>query len=464
MKLRPRLALTTLVLMIPLAACLAWVDARVRERAASDLLVADARASLDADARPRCEASPDDWTRSLQRPPDRPPPLGGVPLVHLFPFDADLKPSAHWSPPLDHSLVESARSGDADARHFTSHGPHGVDEAALLRTPWGTGACAYVLAVRPATMTAPTPEILLRTWGALLVALFAALLIALGPLVARIRELASKVRALRLHDYRDRISMKGNDEIEELAAAFDGAAREVRAHVDAQSRRERTLRDFLANTTHDVMTPLTVIQGHLASLRDAATAEKQLDRASLEAAIDEASYIAALVNNLAIAARLEAGEPHFVRVPVDVGRVVERCVARHTPIARQHGVEIACAVPEMPILILGDETFLEQAIGNVVFNAIFHNRAGGHVAIVVSDLEGSRFRVRVVDDGPHITDDEIAALRSPPEDAARTRRRDGHGLGLGITHRVTKLHGMTVAFARSDLGGLQVDLEGSREN
>jgi len=491
-KLRPRVALTTAVLMLPLAAIFGWVDAQVRERAASDVLVADAMTSLEGDARARCEASPDEWVRAMQGPGrspprdpgmfpppgppgdpqdrlgppprPRPPPPGdapnAAPHVHLYPLDADLHPSASMIPPLDPALVAAARAGANEVRR-RSPGPGRPNEEALLRTPWGTGPCAYVFAVRPAAPTTEDPQLVLRVWGAMLVALVAALLLALGPIIGRIRGLAARVRASARHQYRDRIEMSGDDEIEELAAAFDGAAREVRTHVDAQERREQTLRDFLANTTHDVMTPLTVLQGHLAGLRDGA----RFDPARVDAAIDEASYIASLVNNLAVAARLEAGEPHLVRMPVDVGRIVERCVSRHRPIARQRGVEIACAVPENVVRVEGDETFLEQAIGNVVFNAVQHNHAGGHVAIVVSELSGgARFRVRVVDDGQRLTDDEIAQLGAPKEDAARTRRRDGHGLGLGITRRVVDLHRMTLVFARSELGGLQVDIEGERSS
>ncbi len=513
MRLRARVALTTAALMLPLAALFGWVDAQVRERAASDVLVADARGMLEGDARARCEASPEEWTRGIQGglalspgapgaggfagppgappgppgaagppgppgapfepPPGGPPPAPrsgaerGTPRVHLYPFDANLHPSVDRGPPLDPELVAAVRHGATDARRRVS-GPAQPNELALLRTPWGTGPCAYVLAVRPAAATTEDPQTILRVWGAMLIALVAALLLALGPIIARIRELASKVRASASHQYRERIEMNGGDEIEELAAAFDGAAREVRAHVDAQERREQTLRDFLANTTHDVMTPLTVLQGHLAGLRAGATAGHETRAASLDAAIDEASYIASLVNNLAVAARLEAGEPHLVRVAVDLGRVVERCVSRHRPIARSHGIAIEHAVPEAPIVVEGDETFLEQAVGNLVFNAVLHphaeGRTGGHVAVVLSPLGDARFRVRVVDDGQTLTDEEIARLAAPAHDAARTRRRDGHGLGLGITRRVVTLHRMTLAFARSELGGLQVDIEGTRES
>jgi len=462
-KLRPRIALTTAALLLPVASLFVWVEGRLRERAAEDALVERAMAMLDDGARARCEDAPEGWVRAIQGAPPPPPRERGdrSPPVHLYPFDAELQPSVAWSPPLDPEAVSGARQGLAEVR-VHRRGPRDLDDEVLLRTPWGTGRCAWMLAVRPGSPGNAAPDVLLRAWAAPLLALVAAVILALGPIVARIRQLGVKVRQSAEHRYASRIEMDGSDEIAELAAAFDDAAREVRDHLGAQERREQTLRDFLANTTHDVMTPLTVLQGHLASLRHTASEGGPVDAAVLDAAIDEASYMGALMNNLAIAARLEAGEPHLVRGPVDLGRVVERCVSRHRPMARQHGVEIDCAVPENAIVLDADETLLEQAVGNVVFNAIRHNRRGGHVALVLSDVPEGRFRLCVIDDGPGMSDEDLKRLNEPGvPDVARTRRADGHGLGLAITRRVVALHEMTLVFARSEAGGVQVDFVGS---
>lgn len=478
MKLRARLVLSTVVLMLPLSVVVVWTENGMRERMASDVLAADALAVLEGTTRDECEASPMAWTRSRIVPHDGPPshegppphdPLGPppnrgasapIPLrVHLFPYDATLEPSFEPAPLVDHEVLKEARDGALRSRRHVDVNSH---EQMLLRSPWGTGPCAYFLAMRPTTTTAIDPLVAARGWVAPIVALVLAILLTVGPIVARVRALAASVRTSARHRYRDRILVTGNDELTELAAAFDEAAREVRQHVTAQEQREQALRDFLANTTHDVMTPLTVLQGHLASVRDALREGSAVDRATVDAAIDEASYMISIINNLGVAARLEAGEPHIVRAPVDVGRLVERCISRHRPIAGQHGIELDCSVPEQSMVVVGDETFLEQAVGNLTFNAIVHNRPGGHAAVVVTDLEGSRVRIRVIDDGPALSDEDLARISDPSSTiaAARTRRRDGHGLGLAITRRVCEAHGMTLTFSRLSPSGLQVDIEG----
>src|SRR6185503_14512935 len=123
---------------------------------------------------------------------------------------------------------------------------------------------------------------------------------------------------------------------------FNDAGREVRAHLSEVEEREATLRTFLANTTHDVMLPLTVLQGHLSNLRrDAATGA--FDERRLAAAAEEAHYIGSLLQNLAAAAKLEGGRP-LERHPFDLAALVERVIERHRPVASAAGVGLEHAV------------------------------------------------------------------------------------------------------------------------
>ncbi|MBZ5713649.1 HAMP domain-containing histidine kinase [Nannocystis pusilla] len=284
------------------------------------------------------------------------------------------------------------------------------------------------------------------------------MLLALGPIVGRIRRLTEAVRRSASASYASPVPVDGDDEIGELARAFDAAGREVRAQLAAKDRRELALREFLANTTHDVMIPLTVLQGHLSEL----LAGAEQGRGALVAAMAEAHYIAAIVHNLAVMAKIDAEVPRLHREPVALDELVERVLARHRPIARRLGVELDGGVPEAPVRVAADVTLLEQAVSNVVYNAIRHNRAGGHAAVLLEHVAGDRFRLRVVDDGPGVPPAELARLaeRGFRSDAARTRTPDGQGLGLHIAARVAALHGIGLAFATPPGGGLQVDFTG----
>jgi hypothetical protein len=113
------------------------------------------------------------------------------------------------------------------------------------------------------------------------------------------------------------------------------------------------------------------------------------------------------------------------------------------------------------VTLPGDVTLLEQAVSNLVYNAVRYNRAGGHVAVTL-DLTAGGFELRVIDDGPGLSDDDLGRLveRGFRGDAARGRSTGGHGLGLHITHTVARLHGFALAFDNRAEGGLEVTLMG----
>ena len=491
MKLRPRIALTAAVLTIPLALVSLVLDRQARDRATTDLLVAHVRAKLEGRGAQQCAESPGAWAFPGQTPgappfppppgapfpppfgapppppgapppPPQAPPLDGPP-IHVFVYDEAFQPRIPGAPPLDPPIVARARAGETTIRlALDDRGV--VSDRVLVRAVEGTSSCAWVLALRPRPPFGPDGVgAIARTWAPPLLAMLLAIVLALAPIVRRIRLLATKVRASAKDHYRVPITLEGDDELGALAADFDAAGREVRAHIETQEKREQTLRDFLANTTHDVMTPLTVLQGHLAAMRQRTSEGPAIDGATITAAIDEAHYMAALVHNLGVAARLEAGEPHVTRAPVDLAALVLRIVARHRIIARQHDIELEAAVPDEPLVIDGDETFLEQAVSNVVYNAIRHNEPKGHVAVVLDRIAPDRFRLRVLDDGPGVPPAEIdrVADRNVRGEAARTRHPDGRGLGLAITKKVADLHALTLTFSAAEPTGLQVDLEGT---
>ncbi|NPC81407.1 HAMP domain-containing histidine kinase, partial [Pyxidicoccus fallax] len=344
--------------------------------------------------------------------------------------------------------------------HSTQEGRPILD--VLLRMPWDGGPCAYILARReeppsPPLGGMPPLEVLAVPFFAVL-----AVVVALGPVIRRVRQLTDEVRTSAVSHYQQPVSVRGNDEVAELARAFQEARAEIQHQLSQQEAREQALRDFLANTMHDVMTPLTVLQGHLSAMQQRVGRGEPMEPAVMASAMGEAHYIASLVHNLAAATRLEAGEPQFQRAPVDLNAVVARVIGRHQPIARQRRISLVSGVPEAPVWVNGDVTLIEQAVSNVVFNGIHHGRDEGHVAVVLESTRQGRFRLRVIDDGPGIPEEERARIleRGFRGNAARTRGVEGQGLGLHITRHVAHVHGWTLTLAPSEYGGLEVALEG----
>jgi signal transduction histidine kinase len=249
---------------------------------------------------------------------------------------------------------------------------------------------------------------------------------------------------------------RGADEIGVLAQALSRSVASARVQVEELEARDAALRAYVDGTTHDLALPLTVIQGHLASLGASAARHEPIDEKELAGASASANYLGQLSANLAAAARLEGKAPLEKR-PVDLVALVERVTERLMPIARHRDVELASAVPDRPVMFSGDELLLERAFANLIHNAIRHRgSAPGHVAVLLTE---DPIRITIKSDGGPVDARTLAALRAGevPADAARTR---GRGLGLRIVREVASLHGLSVQFRQSEGDeGLEVTLE-----
>lgn len=457
MKLRTRLAVTLGLAAISLLVLLGWGQSRWQSRIRLDALAEAAVQRMESGGRERCEANPERWPRDRdarrrRRPPG--PPERGLPRHRVFAYDANLISANPDSPAFPPELARQLKAGDDVA---TQRSPKLRRTEIAVRMPWKEGPCAVLLMRSKGPPPWFSAAVLMPAFLVALVVILVALLAA-GPIVRRIRQLTDSVRRIG-SDSEEPVHVDGNDEIAELGAAFEQSRRTIEAQLASLREREAALRNYIANTTHDVMLPLSVLQGHLASLQQSIEAGDTLDAKAFIPSLEESQYLGSLLHNLNAVARLEAHEGLSHRDPIDLNRLVERVVDRHQPIAKRKQISLDHAVPETTIELPGDLTLLEQALGNIVQNAIRYNRANGHVAVI---LEGSakQWALRVVDDGPGIApaDRERVIERSFRGSEARTRHPHGMGLGLHIASDVANRHGLRLALRDADGGGLTVEL------
>lgn len=451
MKLRARLIVTVLFVSLPAVVVLTLLQQSVRRRALVESTYEATLARMEEGGRERCEAAPAWFGRQGRR--------GRRTSGPRRIYDDAYRPVHPRIPPLEPELRRALEGGEAVAAMWT-----GRRVRIAMRMPWD-GPCAVVVAERPAPSFDRRGAWPTMLWSSLVVVLTAlAALLAMGPIVRRLRRLRDAVRARASEGYASDVPETGKDEITELARAFNEASREIRRRLDEVSARDRALTEFLQSTTHDVMLPLTVLSGHLSDLARAAREGRSPDGETITRALEEAHYLAALLRNLSAAARLQAGEPMLTRHLFDLRELIERVVSRHAPLARERSIDLAHAVPESAVMIVADSTLVEQALSNLVHNAIRYNRPEGHVAVVLEEEPEGRFSVRVMDDGPGIEPDELARVseRRFRGGSARMRSPGGLGLGLHIVRDVAERHDFRLDFTSPSQGGLTVTLTGPR--
>jgi signal transduction histidine kinase len=456
MTLRWRVAVALVAVVVPIALGFTFFSYRLRRETLLEGTYDAVLARMESGGRERCEARETFDARPERHEGRRARRLARRAVELVARYDASLVSGDPHAPSLDPSIGKAFASGEVAVLDPTS--PRGIPRVAL-RMPWDEGPCAVVLVPAPrAILAGGFARDLVILLGVLALALVAATF-ALGPPLRRL-DLLSKavaasegkgVAALAVPD-----EARGADEIGVLAQALSRSVASARVQVEELEARDAALRAYVDGTTHDLALPLTVIQGHLASLGASAARHEPIDEKELAGASASANYLGQLSANLAAAARLEGKAPLEKR-PVDLVALVERVTERLMPIARHRDVELASAVPDRPVMFSGDELLLERAFANLIHNAIRHRgSAPGHVAVLLTE---DPIRITIKSDGGPVDARTLAALRAGevPADAARTR---GRGLGLRIVREVASLHGLSVQFRQSEGDeGLEVTLE-----
>lgn len=227
--------------------------------------------------------------------------------------------------------------------------------------------------------------------------------------------------------------------------------RELARERDAQSRLVEELRkveafrrDFIADVSHEIKTPLTGIIGAVDLLNDGECAEGMRDRL-LGMVKTESERLNALAQGILSLARLERGDAAAVsRSSVDVAELVRETADRLAPQAMERGVDISVDAPAS-CMVPCDAQLVESAVSNLAVNALRHSGSKDVRLSVVAD--GDRVRISVEDHGIGIPPEhrERVFERFHRVDASRSSETGGAGLGLAIVRRIARLHGGDVA-------------------
>jgi two-component system phosphate regulon sensor histidine kinase PhoR len=209
-------------------------------------------------------------------------------------------------------------------------------------------------------------------------------------------------------------------------------------------RAEQVRRTFLANLSHDLRTPLASLQAMLDTLQDGALDDRPAAIDFLQRMDAEVQSLNRLVSEFLELTRIESGQLALYPTPTDLGLVVRAAVARMQPQARQRRIDLVAQVaPGLPQVLI-DGPRIEQALLNLVQNALTFTPAGEQI-VVTAAVDAQELIVQVQDTGIGIPAEDLPHVFERFYKVDRSRSASGTGLGLAIVKHLVERHGGQVS-------------------
>jgi two-component system, OmpR family, sensor histidine kinase BaeS len=268
--------------------------------------------------------------------------------------------------------------------------------------------------------------------------------IAYRRLAGPVGELLEAAGRMGAGDYDRRVQPRGPREVQSLMHTFNEMS--GRLEVADAARRQ-----FLADVTHELRTPLAVLQSGIEAQLDGIHPR---DDAHLVSLLDETQVLTRVVEDLHTLALAGAGRLTLHREAVDAAAAVADAIAGHAATARPRGVTVAGpAPPGGSAAVDADPVRLQQILGNLLANAVRHTPAGGQVTVEVDQPDGEWVRFTVADTGPGFDADQLPGLF---DRFTKSEGSGGSGLGLAIARDLVGAHGGTIEATNGPGGGAVV--------
>lgn len=247
-----------------------------------------------------------------------------------------------------------------------------------------------------------------------------------------VQQLSSGAKEIAAGNYDIQLPVVHHDEIGQLAEDFNHMAAEVKRSAQLE-------KDILANVSHDLRTPLTLIKGYAETVRDltGTDAEKRTEQCNI--IVDETDRLSALVNSVMELSKVQSGAEKPNLIDFDMGELCFEVAGRYDALCDQNHWHLELQADEAAP-VRADPAMMERVLHNLLGNAFHHIGADGQVMLrVLPQPDGCR--VEIEDHGPGIPPEDLPYIFDRYYRARQDSGKVGTGLGLSITKAILQQHG-----------------------
>lgn len=315
--------------------------------------------------------------------------------------------------------------------------------------PLATRYSTWLVLARPkaAVAATATSQLVPRILGAALAGLGLALLAVM--LIARafskpLRELKAAAEDIAAGNYGRRVGAAGPDEIGVVGKSFNRMA-------EAVERSRATQRDFLANVSHELKTPLTSLIGFSQALMDGSLVTDEEKAHAAGIIHEESERVLRMSQELLDLARVESGQLRFDSQPVDMGAQLQQEIEIVRQRAGARGLRLRLEVPQSLPPVLADPERLHQILENLLDNAVKYAPEGSEIAIAAEPAAGGQVGILVGNEvGTNSPDPSRMFDRFYRADPSRSSVAGGVGLGLAISRQLAAAQGGSLSASVAD--------------
>ncbi len=231
--------------------------------------------------------------------------------------------------------------------------------------------------------------------------------------------------------------------LEQAIRALKGTNEELAHEIEEKERIDSMRREFIVNVSHELKTPLALIQGYAEGLRVGITASEDDREFYCDTIVDEAQHMNHLVMQLLDLSKLELGRETPERTEVDLYSLCTGVADKTAVLAAERGLHLDCT--DTHAVLYADYGMLEQVVMNYVSNAIRYTPAGGRITLHAATEPDGAVTFAVENEGDPIAQGELGMIfeKFYRTDKARSRESGGSGIGLSIVRAIADAHGGT---------------------
>ncbi|SHJ59358.1 sensor histidine kinase [Paramaledivibacter caminithermalis] len=278
-------------------------------------------------------------------------------------------------------------------------------------------------------------------------------------------ELNKVAKSMAKLDFSKKYRVKNDDEINQLGktinylsdkldtsiSELNRANKRLMDDIEKERELEKSRKEFVSNVSHELKTPISLIQGYAEGLRDSVIEDEESKNFYCDVIIDEAKKMDKLVKDLLNLSQLEAGYYQLQKESFNIYKLSQKIIDKYLPILKERNITLQINCDNKKLKVYADIIRIEQVIVNLINNAINHVDDKKTIKINIRDYI-EKVKIEIINTGKAIPEEEMDKIWDSfyKIDKSRARKYGGTGLGLSIVKSILNLHNNSFGVSNID--------------